>query len=96
MQYEWDPKKARANLRKHGVSFEEASTVFLDELSLTGDDPDHSIGEERFVIFGAWDINDEGNRALILREGWATSRRGRKQPAYAQSLEHIRLIEEEG
>lgn len=52
MQYEWDPKKARANLRKHGVSFEEASTVFLDELSLTGDDPDHSIGEERFVIFG--------------------------------------------
>jgi 5-methylcytosine-specific restriction protein A len=52
--------------------------------------------KERFVIFGAWDINDEGNRALILREGWATSRRGRKQPAYAQSLEHIRLIEEEG
>ena len=52
MQVEWDPKKARANLRKHGVSFDEAATVFLDDLSLTGDDPDHSVSEERFVTFG--------------------------------------------
>lgn len=52
MQFEWDPKKSRANLRKHGVPFEEASTVFFDDLSLTGDDPDHSLDEERFVIFG--------------------------------------------
>lgn len=52
MQFEWDPKKARANLRKHGVSFDEAATVFLDDLSLTGDDPDHSVSEERFVTFG--------------------------------------------
>jgi hypothetical protein len=52
--------------------------------------------KERFVVFGAWDINDDGNRTLILKEGWATSRRGRKQPAYPQSREHIRLIEEEG
>jgi len=52
MQFEWDPKKARANLRKHGVSFDEAATVFLDDLSLTGDDPDHSVSEERYVTFG--------------------------------------------
>jgi 5-methylcytosine-specific restriction protein A len=51
---------------------------------------------ERFVIFGAWDTRDDGTKALILDERWATSRRGRKQPAYAQSREHIRLVEEEG
>lgn len=42
----------RINLRKHGVSFEEASSVFLDDLSLSGDDPDHSVREDRQVIFG--------------------------------------------
>ena len=49
---EWDARKAAANLRKHGVSFEEAASVFLDPLSATGDDPDHSLGERRFVTFG--------------------------------------------
>ena len=52
MEFEWDGKKAKANLRKHGVSFEEASTVFRDPLSATARDPDHSIGEDRFVTFG--------------------------------------------
>jgi uncharacterized DUF497 family protein len=52
MRFEWDAAKARANLRKHGVSFEEASTVFYDELAVTGSDPDHSVGEARFVTFG--------------------------------------------
>lgn len=52
MQFEWEPEKSRANSRKHGVSFEETSTVFFDDLSLTGDDPDHSLDEERFVTFG--------------------------------------------
>ena len=52
MQFEWDPAKAAENLAKHGVSFEEASTVFRDTLSATGPDPDHSVGEERFVTFG--------------------------------------------
>jgi len=51
---------------------------------------------DRFVIFGAWDINNGGSRALILREEWSKSRRGKKQPAYPQSREHIRLVEEEG
>ena len=51
---------------------------------------------ERFVIFGVWDVHDEGDTALILSEDWEISRRGRKQPGYTQSREHIRLIEEDG
>jgi len=52
LRFEWDPAKAAENLAKHGVSFEEASTVFRDVLSKTGEDPDHSVGEKRFVTFG--------------------------------------------
>jgi hypothetical protein len=52
LKFEWDPAKAAENLAQHGVSFEEAATVFRDALSQTGQDPDHSIGEERFVTFG--------------------------------------------
>jgi uncharacterized protein len=52
MKFEWDEEKAASNLRKHGVSFEEASTAFADDISLTGDDPDHSHGEHRLVLFG--------------------------------------------
>ena len=50
--FTWDPRKAEANLAKHGVSFEEASTVFGDPLSLTIPDPDHSEAEPRFIIVG--------------------------------------------
>ena len=52
MQYEWDPPKAVLNLRKHGVSFDEAATVFLDQLAVSGTDPDHSLGESRYITFG--------------------------------------------
>jgi uncharacterized DUF497 family protein len=52
MKFEWDPKKARSNLRKHKVSFEEAATALRDPMAATGCDPDHSLGEERFVTFG--------------------------------------------
>ena len=52
MRFEWDGAKAADNLARHGVSFEEAATVFRDPLSQTGRDPDHSIDEERFVVFG--------------------------------------------
>jgi hypothetical protein len=52
MRLEWDPRKARENLRKHRVSFEEASSVVFDPLSATGDDPDHSVDENRMVTFG--------------------------------------------
>jgi uncharacterized protein len=52
MQFEWDPGKAKRNLNKHGISFEEAVTVFYDPLSATFDDPDHSVGEPRFITIG--------------------------------------------
>jgi len=52
MQFEWDPGKAERNLNKHGISFEEAVTVFYDPLSATFDDPDHSVGEARFITVG--------------------------------------------
>jgi uncharacterized protein len=52
MKIEWDPIKARVNLRKHKVSFEEASTALSDPMAATGPDPDHSISEERYITFG--------------------------------------------
>ncbi|MBE9169934.1 BrnT family toxin [Pleurocapsales cyanobacterium LEGE 06147] len=50
MEFEWNPNKAILNVEKHGVSFQEAATVFNDPLSVTFPDPDHSIGENRYVI----------------------------------------------
>lgn len=50
--FEWDEEKARSNAAKHGVSFEEASSVLSDPLSLTIDDPVHSVTEERFITLG--------------------------------------------
>jgi hypothetical protein len=50
--YEWDPEKAKRNLRDHGVSFEEAATVFLDPLAMTYPDPDHADAEDREITIG--------------------------------------------
>ncbi len=52
MPYEWDENKATTNLSKHGVSFEEAKTVFDDPLYVDFYDPDHSYGEHRFILLG--------------------------------------------
>ena len=52
IEFAWDGRKVRSNLVKHGVSFEEAQTVFLDESARLIDDPDHSGEEERFVLLG--------------------------------------------
>ncbi len=52
LRFAWDLRKARANLRKHRVSFEEAQTAFFDEEALIVDDPEHSQGEERFILLG--------------------------------------------
>ena len=52
MKFEWDSRKAEINLRKHGVSFDEAASIFLDSLALSGPDPDHSFGESRYITFG--------------------------------------------
>lgn len=52
LQFEWDAVKAAANIKRHGVTFEEASTIFGDPLASTVPDPDHSLGEARLIIFG--------------------------------------------
>ena len=50
--FDWDSNKSAINLKKHGVSFGEAATIFGDPLSVTFDDPDHSLSERRFVTMG--------------------------------------------
>jgi uncharacterized DUF497 family protein len=52
MDFTWDPKKAKANLKKHKVSFEEAVTTFYDPLAKVGHDPDHSNQEDRYILIG--------------------------------------------
>ncbi len=52
LRFEWDPHKNLENKRKHGISFEEAQAVFLDENALMINDPDHSEDEDRFVLLG--------------------------------------------
>lgn len=52
MEFEWDPRKATINLKKHGVSFPEASTIFGDELAITVPDRDHSDEEDRYITVG--------------------------------------------
>jgi len=53
MDFEWDDAKADTNLRKHGVSFSEAMTIFGDALSITGYDPRHADDEDRFLTMGS-------------------------------------------
>ncbi|MBR2259825.1 MAG: BrnT family toxin [Blautia sp.] len=50
--FDWDENKNRINLEKHGITFEEASTVFFDDRAILFDDPEHSIDEERFLLLG--------------------------------------------
>lgn len=52
LRFEWDPAKSSANRRKHGITFEEARTVFFDERARLIDDPDHSGAEDRFILLG--------------------------------------------
>jgi uncharacterized DUF497 family protein len=62
IDFEWDPNKAAQNFRKHSVTFEEAATVFRDDLSITVPDPDHSMEEERLITVGL----SSQNRLLII------------------------------
>lgn len=62
LTFEWDENKNRINQRKHGISFEEAETVFYDEEALVRDDPDHSEEEERFVILG---LSNKANLLVV-------------------------------
>ena len=61
MQYHWDSTKAAGNLSKHGVSFQEAVTVFDDPLFVIFADPDHSVREKRFIIMG-----ESGRKRLLV------------------------------
>ncbi|MBN1509810.1 MAG: BrnT family toxin [Sedimentisphaerales bacterium] len=62
LSFEWDDQKARANLRKHGIRFDEAMTVFMDPFSVTIPDPDHSMDEQRYVDIGS----SERGRVLVV------------------------------
>lgn len=86
MKFEWDEKKAAANLRRHGISFEEGATAFADWHSITVPDPDHSTGEERYYLLGASNggrllvvcHTDRGDNTRIISV-WRANRRQRKQ-----------------
>lgn len=90
MEFEWDEKKAEANEKKHSVSFHDAATVFGDLLAVTFSDPDHSIGEYRFITFGV----SRMNRLIVV------SHSDRKDKARIISARHAtrkeRKIYEEG
>ena len=66
MRFEWDEAKAARNLANHGVSFEEAATVFGDPLSDTFDDPDHSTAGQRFLIVGT---SQQGRKLIVAHAG---------------------------
>ena len=74
MEFEWDPRKADSNKQKHGVTFQEAATVFGDPLAITFADPDHSEDEERYITFGVSTQKrllvvsqaDRGNKTRII------------------------------
>ncbi len=89
MEFEWDPHKAAKNLRKHGISFGEAATVFADFLSAAMEDPDHSGDEKRRIIIGLSDRRrllivshaERGNRIRIISLRRLTQR---ERKAYEQ------------
>jgi uncharacterized DUF497 family protein len=81
MEFEWDPRKAAQNLRKHKVSFSEATTVFGDDLSTTVYDPDHSLDEDRYITIG-W-----SNRRRLLIVAY-TERGDRIRIISARELTH--------
>ncbi len=62
LNFEWDEEKAKANLKKHRVSFDEATTVFIDPFSITIPDPDPSVDEQRYIDLGS---SDKG-RVLVV------------------------------
>lgn len=90
IKFEWDPKKATANEKNHGVTFDEARTVFSDENAKLIDDPDHSENEERFVLLGLSSslkvvlvchcYREEGNVIRIISARKASSHESKQYP----------------
>lgn len=90
MEFEWSAAKAAANLRKHRASFEEAASVFGDALAFTFADPNHSVGEERWLTFGL----STNKRLLVISH---IERGGRVRIISArEATKHERKIYEEG
>ena len=69
LHFEWDREKAKRNLAQHGITFEEARKVFYDDLARVTDDPDHSIGEGRLLIFGTSNARRLLLVSFVEREG---------------------------
>ena len=63
LHFDWDPEKADSNVKKHGVTFAEAATAFGDPLSITIPDPDHSLGEARFILLG---VSFQGRLVVVV------------------------------
>jgi uncharacterized protein len=81
LKFEWDPKKARLNLSKHGVSFEEALTVFGDLVARIFDDEDHSIEEQREIIIG-----HSAKERILIRIFSARKATRRERKDYEESV----------
>lgn len=89
MEYDWDKNKTMTNLSKHGVSFEEAKTVFDDPLYVDFCDPDHSLGEHRFILLGesaqgrllfvSYMERNNGIRLISAREATLSERKAYEQ-----------------
>ena len=92
IQFEWDPAKAKTNLRKHRVPFREAATVLLDPLGITIFDPDHSDEEDRFITFGfsaagrllIFAHTERGERIRVIRARGITRA---EREAYEQEIQ---------
>jgi uncharacterized DUF497 family protein len=70
MEFEWDTKKAAGNVKRHGVSFKEAATVFGDPSAFTFNDPDHSLNEQRFITIG---FSEKGRLLIVAHADRAAS-----------------------
>ena len=68
LRFEWDKRKEKANVKKHGISFDEARTVFYDENAIQFFDPDHSDDEDRFILLGISFKLDEENEYWRCRK----------------------------
>lgn len=90
LRFEWDERKATANARKHGVTFDEAKSVFVDERAKLIDDPDHSEEEDRFVLLGVSSAlrlllvchcyREQGNVIRIVSARKASGRESKSYP----------------
>jgi uncharacterized protein len=88
LEFEWNLLKAEANQRKHGISFEEAESAFYDEYARLIPDPDHSIGEERFLLLGVSEVSrlltvvhlyKENDRVIRIISARPATKQERKQ-----------------